>query len=180
MLGGHDSEGQPKFSPILAIGPVKKRGKDLPSMCNHADYVGSRGYYDLTQFMIDHKRELPSLSNTFLGKLAPYATSESDCESLFSESGHLAKSHMNRTNVETFKRMCLAKHRIARIYCDKEKVKTEFLRRIVMMSNSGTRKWAFTLMNFLNTRESSKELRLMRVGQGLRGRKKHPWEVYCA
>ena len=98
-------------------------------MCNHADYVGSWGYYDLTQFMIDHKRELPSLSNTFLGKLAPYAKSESDCESLFSESGHLAKPHMNRTNVETFERMCLAKHRIARIYCDKEKVKTEFLRR---------------------------------------------------
>ncbi|EJK76545.1 hypothetical protein THAOC_01686, partial [Thalassiosira oceanica] len=70
LLGGHDSEGQPKPSPILAIGPVKKRGKDLPSMYNHADYVGSRGYYDLTQFMIDHKRELPSLSNTFLGKLA--------------------------------------------------------------------------------------------------------------
>ncbi|EJK54837.1 hypothetical protein THAOC_25502, partial [Thalassiosira oceanica] len=78
VLGGHDSEGQPKPSPILAIGPDQKRGKDLPSMCNHADYVGSRGYYDLTQFMIDHKRELPSLSNTFLGKLAPYATSESD------------------------------------------------------------------------------------------------------
>ena len=94
-----------------------------------AYFARSRGYYDLSQFMIDHKRELPSLSNTFLGKLAPYATSESDCESLFSESGHLAKPHMNRTNVETFERMCLAKHRIARIYCDKEKVKAEFLRR---------------------------------------------------
>ena len=66
-------------------------------MFNHADYVGSQGYYDLTQFMIDHKKELPALSNTFLCKLAPYATtSESDCESLFNKSGHLAKPHMNR------------------------------------------------------------------------------------
>ena len=129
VLGGYDSEGQPKPSPVLAIGPVKKRGKDLPSRRNHANYVGARGYYDLTNFMIDHKRELPALSNTFLGKLAPYGTSESDCESLFSESGHLAKPHMNRINVETFERMCLAKHRIARIYCDKEKVKQEFIRR---------------------------------------------------
>ena len=31
--------------------------------------------------------------------------------------------------METFERMCLAKHRIARIYCDKEKVRSEFLRR---------------------------------------------------
>ena len=58
VLGGHDTEGQPKPTPVLAIGPVKKSGKDLPSisMFNHADYVGSQGYYDLTQFMIDHKK----------------------------------------------------------------------------------------------------------------------------
>ena len=35
---------------------------------------------------------------------------------------------MNLINVGTFERKGLAKHRIARIYCEKEKVKQEFLR----------------------------------------------------
>ncbi|EJK56684.1 hypothetical protein THAOC_23383, partial [Thalassiosira oceanica] len=54
---------------------------------------------------------------------------EANCESLFSESGHLAKPHMNRVSNETFERLVIAKHRMSRIYCSPAKVKEEFLRR---------------------------------------------------
>ncbi|EJK72779.1 hypothetical protein THAOC_05653 [Thalassiosira oceanica] len=66
-----------------------------------------------------------------MGKLAPqHSTSEANCESLFSESGHLAKPHMNRVSNETFERLVIAKHRMSRIYCSSPaKVKEEFLRR---------------------------------------------------
>ena len=58
---------------------------------------------------------------------APHVSTECDCESLFSESGHLAKPHMNRFNNETFERLVIAKHRMGRIYCSKAKVQFEFL-----------------------------------------------------
>ena len=72
--------------------------------------------------------QLPGLNNA-MGKVDPHSTSEANCESLFSESGHLAKPHMNRTANETFERLVVAKHRMSRIYCSPTKVKEEFLRR---------------------------------------------------
>ncbi|EJK60290.1 hypothetical protein THAOC_19381 [Thalassiosira oceanica] len=77
---------------------------------------------------VDHCKQLPGLNNA-MGKLAPHSTSEANCESLFSESGHLAKPHMNRVSNETFERLVIAKHRMSRIYCSPAKVKEEFLRR---------------------------------------------------
>ena len=75
---------------------------------------------------LDHCKQLPGLNNA-MGKLAPHYTSEANCESLFSESGHLAKPHMNRVSNETFERLVIAKHRMSRIYCSPAKVKEEFL-----------------------------------------------------
>lgn len=108
---------------------MKKRGKDLPSGRNIADYIDERGIFDLLLFFIDHKRQLESLSNVVIGQLAPHSTAEVDCESLFSEAGALALPSRSRTKVEMFERLIMGKHRLARVYCDKEKVKTEFLRR---------------------------------------------------
>jgi len=128
-LGTYDDEGQPHKEPIYKFGPVKKRGKDLPSGRNIADYIDERGIFDLLLFFIDHKRQLESLSNVVIGQLAPHSTAEVDCESLFSEAGALALPSRSRTKVEMFERLIMGKHRLARVYCDKEKVKTEFLRR---------------------------------------------------
>ena len=127
VLGGIDKNGQPR-KPIIAIGPVVKCGKNLPSGRNHGDYVNGEGSYDIVAFFQDHCKQLPGLNNA-MGKVAPHSTSEANCESLFSESGHLAKPHMNRTANETFERLVIAKHRMSRIYCSPAKVKEEFLRR---------------------------------------------------
>ena len=90
----------------------------------------ARGIFDLLLFFIDHKRQLESLSKVVIGQLAPHSTAENDCESVFSEAGALALlPSRSRTKVEMFGRLIMGKHRLARVYCDKEKVKTEFLRR---------------------------------------------------
>ena len=98
---------------------MKKRGKDLPSGRNIADYIDERGIFDLLLFFIDHKRQLESLSNVVIGQLAPHSTAEVDCESLFSEAGALALPSRSRTKVEMFERLIMGKHRLARVYCDK-------------------------------------------------------------
>ena len=61
--------------------------------------------------------------------MAPHFTTEVDCESLFSQAVHAAQHNHNRTVAETFERLVMAKHRMARIYCCPEKLKREFMRR---------------------------------------------------
>ena len=65
-----------------------------------------------------------------LGQLAHYITTEVDCESLFSQAGHLSNPNRNRTVAETFERLVMLKHRLSRIYCEKESVKREFIHRM--------------------------------------------------
>ena len=80
-------------------------------------------------FFIEHETTFPFLSKVIIGQLAPHITTEVDCESLFSQAGHLSHPNRNRTVAETFERLVTAKHRLSRIYCDKEKVKHEFIDR---------------------------------------------------
>ena len=111
------------------FGQVRVRSKNLPSGKNHADYIDENGNYDIVLFFIDHKLVFPNLSKVVLGQLAPHITTEVDCESLFSQAGHLSNPNWNRTVAETFERLVMLKHRLSRIYCEKESVKREFMHR---------------------------------------------------
>ena len=128
-LGAWETNGVPRNSPILSLGKVQERGNNLPSGQNHADYIDDNGNYDIVSFFIDHKTTFPFLSKVIIGQLAPHITTEVDCESLFSQAGHLSHPNRNRTVAKTFERLVTAKHRLSRIYCDKEKVKQEFIDR---------------------------------------------------
>ena len=77
----------------------------------------------------DHKFHFPGLSTVVVGQLSPHITTEVDCESLFSQAGHLSHPNRSRTVAETFERLIMAKHRLSRIYCCKKRVLTEFLDR---------------------------------------------------
>ena len=61
--------------------------------------------------------------------MAPHITTEIDCESLFSQAGHAAQPNRNRTVVETFERLVIAKHSVSRIYCCPEKVKIDLMKK---------------------------------------------------
>ena len=127
-LGAYDENGQPQ-TPIIALGKVVQRGTNLSSGKNHADYISDNGNYDIVSFFIDHKLQFPILSKVVIGQLSPHITTEVDCESLFSQAGHLSHPNRNRTVAETFERLVMAKHRLSRFHCDKLKVKNEFIRR---------------------------------------------------
>ena len=87
------------------------------------------GNYDIVKHSIDHSDIFKGLSNVIIGQLAPHITTEVDCESLFSQAGHLSQPNRSRTVAETFERLVQAKHRLSRLYCDPKKVKAEFLER---------------------------------------------------
>ena len=61
--------------------------------------------------------------------MAPHITTEVDCESLFSQTGHLSHPNRARTIAETFERLSMSKHRLSRIYCCRKRVIAEFLER---------------------------------------------------
>ncbi len=133
-LGAYDDDGNLREAPIYAIGKVTKRGLDLPSRFNLADYVNRKGHFDLVNYVMDHsiatsiKKKPPFVGtgNVIIGQLAPHIDTEVDCESLFSQAGHLSQPNRSRTTAETFERMVMAKHRLARIYCCPKMVKKEF------------------------------------------------------
>ncbi|KAL7531131.1 hypothetical protein ACHAXR_003875, partial [Thalassiosira sp. AJA248-18] len=120
-LGAYDDDGNPRDPPIYAIEKVTKKGLDLPSRFNLADYVDRKGHFDLVSYVMDHsiptsiKKKPPfvGIGNVIIGQLAPHITTEVDCESLFSQAGHLSQPNRNRTTAETFERMVMAKHRLA-------------------------------------------------------------------
>ena len=83
--------------------------------------------FDLVGFYTAHRHQLEALSNIVIGQLAPNSTAKFDCESLFSQAGALAQPNRANAKIETFERLITGKYCLARIYCDKKKVKTEFL-----------------------------------------------------
>jgi len=128
VLGAIDEYGQPR-TPTIALGPVKKRGKDLPSGKNHADYINKKGVYDIVKFQLDHKDLFPAVFHVGVGQLSSHLTSEVDCESLFSHAGHISDPLRSSTKVRTFERLVIAKHRLKHIYCCPKKVQKLYLRR---------------------------------------------------
>ena len=115
-IGAYDVDGQPQ-EPVFGIGPVRIRGIDLPSGKNHADYIDGNGNYDIVCFLKDHIDKFPALFKVVVGQLAAHITTGVDCESLFSQAGHLSKPRQNRTTCETFERLVISKHRMSRMYC---------------------------------------------------------------
>ena len=68
VLGAIDDQGNPQ-EPVLAFGPVNKRGATLPSGKNHADYIDKSGYYDLVRYLNDHKKTFPTISSVGIGQI---------------------------------------------------------------------------------------------------------------
>ncbi|KAL7537974.1 hypothetical protein ACHAXR_008292 [Thalassiosira sp. AJA248-18] len=109
----------------------------LPRENSFTIFVDRKGHFDLVSYVMDHsttssiekKPHFVGIGNVIIGQLSPHITTEVDCESLFSQAGHLSQPNRSRTTAETFERMVMAKHRLARIYCCPKMVKTEFLER---------------------------------------------------
>jgi hypothetical protein len=59
ILGTNETEGSGNFD--IGVGPVVKRGQNLPSNKNLADYIDKKGRMNLLDFFSDHKQRFPTL-----------------------------------------------------------------------------------------------------------------------
>jgi hypothetical protein len=128
VLGAIGEGGQPK-EPVYSFGPVVKRGKNLPSKRNHADYVSKSGYYDFVKMLEAHKDIFPAIHSVLVGEAAPVLHTEVDCEGLFNTAGHINHPKRALTAIRHYERLVVAKHRMARIYCSPEAVHKLFMER---------------------------------------------------
>jgi hypothetical protein len=129
VLGAYTEDGDLRDVPLYQIGAVVKRGKNLPSKFNHANYVDDKGHYNLVQYLEDHRAIFPGIYEVGIGQLCPHITTEVDCESLFSEAGFVAEPRRASTNNRLYERLVITKHRLGRIYCDIELVKELYMKR---------------------------------------------------
>ena len=69
-LGTMNENSNPQ-DPVITIGPVSKRGMNLPSGKNHAYYIDKHGYYDIFNLLEDHKAIFPGIDNVGVGQYRP-------------------------------------------------------------------------------------------------------------
>ena len=117
VLGAIDDVGDPR-EPVYEIGPVIKPGKNLNNHSNtHADYVYEKGGYDIVRYLTDFADRFPSLYHVGIDQLCPHISTEVDCDSLFSQAGFMSHPRRAHTNIRTYERLVIGKHRLQRIYC---------------------------------------------------------------
>ena len=71
-LGTYISNVQPKAVPNCCIGEVINRGADLSSVKKHADYVITKGDYEIVERLTDPHKDFKFLYNVYVGKLSLY------------------------------------------------------------------------------------------------------------
>ena len=108
---------------------MQRRGKNLPSKRNLADYVGHDGDFDIVKYLSDHIEYFPGLFSVCVGELCPHLSTEVDCESLFSQAGYKSHPRRTRTDIRNYERLVVTKHRMQNIYIPPSKVQELFLAR---------------------------------------------------
>ena len=129
VLGAHDTNTGDPIEPILHVGRVIKKGKDLKSGKNHASYVDKFGHYSLEKYLSDHAKTFPGIHNVGVGEICPHVSTEVDCESLFSQAGFYADPRRSRSGIRMYERLVMMAHRLNRIYIHPALVRDEFMKR---------------------------------------------------
>lgn len=122
-----DEEGNPVKREIF-MGSKGKRGTDLPSKKNLADYIDSNGRCDVLSFFADHKRQFPTLF-IIAQRMASRRVVEVGCERFFSLSGYVSAARRTRLGVRTYERLSMLTSNINSVYVDPEMAAKEYLRR---------------------------------------------------
>jgi len=107
---------------------VTKRGSDLPSNKNLADYIDSNGRFDVLSFFDDHKRQFPTLF-IIAQRMASRRVVEVGCERFFSISGYVSAPRRTQLGVRTYEQLAMLAPNINSVYVDPEMAAMEYLRR---------------------------------------------------
>ena len=112
----------------IIVGPVKKRGQDLPSKKNLVDYVDKNGRFDELAFFIDHQNDFPTLY-VLAQKKASVQVVEVGCERFFNLSGYVSSPKRTSLGVRTYERLAMLSSLIQNVYVNEERIAEEYLRR---------------------------------------------------
>ena len=113
---------------IGRLADISKRGKDLPSGRNVADYVLENGGFDMISFYEDHATEFPTARLIAL-KEASGSNVEVECGRFFSTAGFLSHPTRSRMGITTYERLAMLTVLLKTVYIDEDKVIEEYLRR---------------------------------------------------
>jgi hypothetical protein len=117
--------GKPK---AIWVAPVAKKGKDLFSKKNLADYIDERGRMQLLKFFGDHQKPFPTI-NILVQKEASRRLVEVGCERLFGLSGYVSSPRRTRLGVCNYERLAMLSSIVQNVYVDPKWVAEEYLRR---------------------------------------------------
>ena len=117
-----------KGTKTIRVGPVLRRGADLPSGKNIADYVSDIGRFQLREFYCDHKEYFPALHVIARRECMP-RDCEVGCERFFNLSGYISSPKRTNSGVRDYERIALLAKNLPNIYVDDDWVTREYIRR---------------------------------------------------
>ena len=88
----------------LGIGAVEKRGENLPSGNNIADYLDHKGRMNLLQFFKEHQSSFPNLF-IIVQREASRRVVEVGCKRFFGQSGYISNPRHTRFCVRNYERI---------------------------------------------------------------------------
>jgi hypothetical protein len=111
------------------VGPVSEWGKKLPLGKNLADYIDTRGRFQiLVRFFLDHKKLFPNLCLWILAqKEASRRVVEVGCEQFFGLSGYISSARRSQLGVRHYERLSMLASIMQKVYIDTEWVAKEYL-----------------------------------------------------
>jgi hypothetical protein len=121
-LGNKDSKGR---WIEIGVGPVEKRGENLPSGNNISDYLDAKGRMDLLAFFKDHQQQFPNLFIVIQREIARRVT-EAGCERFFGQSGYVSQPRRSQLGVRNYERLALLGHILQHVYVDPKFVAEEY------------------------------------------------------
>ena len=98
----------------------------LPSGKNLADYIDTRGWFQILRFFLDHKKLFPNLW-ILAQKEASRRVVEVGCEQFFGLSGYISSARRSQLGVRHYERLSMLASIMQKVYIDTEWVAKEYL-----------------------------------------------------
>ena len=124
----HGSENGRSKGKKMRIGPVLKKGKNLPSSKNIASYIDKLGRMDAVSYASDHKAEFDIIWIVVQCE-ASRRVVEVGCERFFNLSGYVSSPKRTQLGVRNYERLAMLASIVQSVYVDVEWVAKEYLAR---------------------------------------------------
>lgn len=114
----------------IQLGVVEERGADIQAtspfkQCNLADFIDSKGYFDLVKFVGFNEKSFPYIYK-LVCCLAALRTNEVGCERFFSLAGYVSNPRRTRLHGHHYESIAMLKRNMNQVYIDEDWVVKEY------------------------------------------------------